>query len=228
MERGWVRIYRRVQDDKLWLFDKFSKGQAWIDMILLAAHADKIFLIRGNEVSVKRGQLAIAESTLSERWKWSRDKIRKFFKDLEKDGKIIQQKNRLISIYSIVNYDSFQTTDQTTDQTTEKQQKNHKQECKELKEEKNISKDPPFKEPTLEEVSDYCKQRGNSINPAKFIAYYESKGWKVGRSPMKNWKACIRTWEQNTHYNPVQPQASLLEQKTGVKTDMGKIINAKN
>ena len=54
-----------------------------------------------------------------------------------------------------------------------------------------------FKKPSLEEVSDYCKERNNGINPQTFIDFYESKGWLVGKSPMKDWKACIRTWERN-------------------------------
>ena len=54
-----------------------------------------------------------------------------------------------------------------------------------------------FKKPTIEEISKYCEERNNNINPNKFYDYYESKGWVVGKnSPMKNWKACIRTWEQ--------------------------------
>ena len=52
-----------------------------------------------------------------------------------------------------------------------------------------------FKKPTLEEVEAYCKERNNTINPQYFIDFYESKGWKVGNQSMKDWKACIRTWE---------------------------------
>lgn len=54
-----------------------------------------------------------------------------------------------------------------------------------------------FKKPALEEVQQYCLERKNNINAEKFIDYYESNGWKVGRNPMKDWKATIRTWEKN-------------------------------
>lgn len=53
-----------------------------------------------------------------------------------------------------------------------------------------------FKIPTIDEVSAYCRERGNGVNPQKFIDFYASKGWKVGNQPMKDWKACVRTWEQ--------------------------------
>ena len=53
-----------------------------------------------------------------------------------------------------------------------------------------------FKKPTLEEVKQYCNERKNNINPQRFIDFYESKGWMVGKNKMKDWKACIRTWEK--------------------------------
>lgn len=55
-----------------------------------------------------------------------------------------------------------------------------------------------FVKPTLDEVKNYCQERNNNIDAEKFIDYYESNGWKVGRNPMKDWKACVRTWEKNS------------------------------
>lgn len=62
-----------------------------------------------------------------------------------------------------------------------------------------------FKKPTLEEVQSYCNERKNSVDAQRFIDFYESKGWKVGRNPMKDWKACVRTWEKR---QTPQPQAN--------------------
>ena len=56
-----------------------------------------------------------------------------------------------------------------------------------------------FKKPTLEEVQEYCKERNNNIDPNNFIDFYESKDWYVGSNKMKDWKACIRTWEKRNH-----------------------------
>ena len=53
-----------------------------------------------------------------------------------------------------------------------------------------------FTPPTLQEVTDYCLERRNNVDPSRFINFYASKGWKVGNQPMKDWKACVRTWEQ--------------------------------
>lgn len=53
-----------------------------------------------------------------------------------------------------------------------------------------------FSKPCLQEIVAYCEERRNSVNAEAFFNFYESNGWKVGKSPMKDWKAAIRTWEQ--------------------------------
>ena len=57
--------------------------------------------------------------------------------------------------------------------------------------------EPRFKKPSLEDISAYCAERKNSIDPQRFFDHYESNGWKVGKATMKDWKAAIRTWEKN-------------------------------
>ena len=54
-----------------------------------------------------------------------------------------------------------------------------------------------FTPPTVEEVKAYCEERKNGIDAQHFIDYYETRGWKVGRNTMKDWKAAVRTWERN-------------------------------
>lgn len=54
-----------------------------------------------------------------------------------------------------------------------------------------------FKKPTLKEVAAYCKERKNEVDPEGWVNFYTSNGWKVGKNPMKDWKASVRTWERN-------------------------------
>lgn len=58
-------------------------------------------------------------------------------------------------------------------------------------------RDKKFIKPTVDDVMRYCKERNNNVDPERFVDYYESNGWKVGKNPMKDWKACVRTWEKN-------------------------------
>ena len=66
-----------------------------------------------------------------------------------------------------------------------------------------LDKDKPpsgvcrFAPPTTEEVSEYCKERGNKVDPQKFVDFYTMKGWMVGKNKMKDWKAAVRTWERS-------------------------------
>lgn len=63
---------------------------------------------------------------------------------------------------------------------------------------KGISKkEKKFIKPTIEEIEAYCKERNNSINPTTFYNFYEAKDWMIGKNHMKDWQACVRTWEGN-------------------------------
>ena len=69
--------------------------------------------------------------------------------------------------------------------------------------EKDIKEKTPtsrFIPPTLEEVTAYCDERNNLVNPESFINFYESKGWMVGKNKMKDWKAAVRTWEKEAGF----------------------------
>lgn len=64
-----------------------------------------------------------------------------------------------------------------------------------------------FAPPSLADVREYCIQRGNSVDPETFIDFYSSKGWKVGSEPMKDWKACVRTWEKRQNNRTANSQS---------------------
>lgn len=55
-----------------------------------------------------------------------------------------------------------------------------------------------FIKPTIKEIQNYCQERNNGVDPEQFYNFYESKGWQIGNNKMKDWKACVRTWEQRS------------------------------
>lgn len=59
-----------------------------------------------------------------------------------------------------------------------------------------------FTPPTIADVSEYCRERCNNVDPERFVDFYASKGWKVGNQSMKDWKACVRTWEKKEEHPP--------------------------
>lgn len=71
-----------------------------------------------------------------------------------------------------------------------------KREKAETETEKPKRSRPPFVKPTVEEVRAYCRERQSTVRAEAFVNFYDSKGWMVGKNPMKDWKAAVRTWEQ--------------------------------
>lgn len=85
-----------------------------------------------------------------------------------------------------------------------------------------------FIPPTLEQVKEYCSSRNNNIDPEKFFDYYQSIGWVRGRSKIKNWKACVHTWEKTEkeiHQKQSKPKSDhewqALGQEKGIKAKPG-------
>lgn len=81
----------------------------------------------------------------------------------------------------------------------------------------NIIKEKRFKKPTVEEVQSYIDEKQYHFDAESFIAYYESNGWKVGKSSMKNWKMACVTWEHT--YLQRHPNASQFKQTNQCQKD---------
>lgn len=104
MEQGWISVYRRLQDHWLWEDKPFSKGQAWIDLIMLANHEDKKIPYKGEIITCKSGDVNRSIQQLSARWGWSRDKTRKFLTMLEADGMVTVKATTHRTTITIENY----------------------------------------------------------------------------------------------------------------------------
>lgn len=119
MKRGWIKLYRKLSDNKLWTSEPFTRGQAWADLLLLANHKEDFFYVRGNRVVVERGQVGWSQLGLSKRWSWSRGKVKRFLNELEIDQQIVQQNNFVSSVITIINYEEYQGDGQQTVQQTD-------------------------------------------------------------------------------------------------------------
>ena len=72
---------------------------------------------------------------------------------------------------------------------------------KKVAEKKVSQKKERFKPPSIQQVQDYCNERKNGIQAYTFVNFYQSKGWMIGKNPMKDWRAAVRTWEQKNKEN---------------------------
>ena len=141
--------------------------------------------------------------------------VRTALKNLQSTKEITIKTTNKYSIITICKYEQYQTFDTNEQQTNNKQITNEQQtnnnngrnkESKNDKEEKEINK---RKRPSVQEVQDYCTERHNGIDAEEFIAFYESRGWKSGKTTIVDWKAAIRTWErkEKQNYRTIIPDA---------------------
>ena len=181
---------------------------AWVDLLLLANHRDVEIIFDYKPMTVKRGQYLTSVRKLSARWSWSKNRVLKFLKLLESLQMIERQSNKQRTLLTIVKYEVYQCSQDTDEDTGMDtpidtgmdtgmpQTKN----VKNGKNEKNIYRGK-FIPPTLEEVKAYCQERNNGVDPERFVNFYESKGWYIGKNKMKDWKAAVRTWENKEGNN---------------------------
>ncbi len=80
-------------------------------------------------------------------------------------------------------------------------EKKKKRNTTEIEKEIVIKADKPpqtrFSPPSVDEVKAYCQEKGYRIDPEHFVDFYQSNGWRVGKNPMRDWKAAVRNWAKN-------------------------------
>ena len=110
---GFVKMSRKFMTSEMWEENRvFSKAEAWIDLLFMAAHDETTNIVAGFEVPLRRGELVASDSYLMRRWRWSRNKVRLFLKTLELQERIDcldhETANQAGRIVFILNYDHYQ------------------------------------------------------------------------------------------------------------------------
>ncbi|HCL03103.1 MAG TPA: hypothetical protein DHW61_11970 [Lachnoclostridium phytofermentans] len=202
--KGWISLQRKIQDCWIWKEKPFSKGQAWIDMLLLANHSDNEFLLGNELMNVQRGSFITSEVKLSDRWGWSRTKVRAFLELLVNQKMIDKKSDNKKTTLTIVKYSDYQNIETAKEQqkNSEKTSKKHQKNTNNNdNNDNNVNNDNKsnssrFTPPTLEEVRTYCLERKNTVDASRWVDFYSSKGWMVGKNKMTDWKSAVRTWER--------------------------------
>lgn len=125
MQQGWITLHRSLLDNFLWEDKPFTKGQAWVDLLLNANHEDKKIMFDGSVVEVKRGEKITSIRQLSERWGWSTTKTKKFLNVLQSEKMLTYFSNSKKTTYTVVNYNKYQDLNNSKS-NTEVTQKKHR------------------------------------------------------------------------------------------------------
>lgn len=195
LANGWVKLDRSIMEHWLWDDKPFSYGQAWMDLIMLANHADTKSVYGGKVVKFKAGTVNRSVLSLSKRWGWNRKKTAKFLKILEDDEMVTTIGTTMGTTITIVNYSKFQNQGTTTGATKGATKGQRRDTNKNVKNEKNVisssaSAPTTHTAPTLEEISQYCEANGISTDTIRFYQYNNAKGWKM------DWKEALTAWIQ--------------------------------
>jgi hypothetical protein len=205
---GWIRLHRQIMDSPEWLAEPFTRGQAWVDLLLLANHSPGFIRKRGVMVAVDRGMIGYSEDALAERWKWSRGKVRRFFAELARlsqvsrkiSEKTVPKNTSVSSLIYIENYDKYQA-DSTESSTEDGRKTVQEQEEKEEKENtpaenlsgkilklKNRYQDSALIDQALSAI---CSTRkSNKISDGVLLAVLE----KMDRYPVNQVEAGIKVY----------------------------------
>lgn len=143
MRGGYIKLFRSITANPLWLDDKFTPGQAWVDLLLLANFKTGHIRVRGNRIEVMRGQVGWSMERLAKRWQWSRTRVSRFLNELETSGQIVQQKNFVTTVLTITNYERYQRMIQQTEQQTMQQKDSRRDSRRCTNEELNKLNQPP-------------------------------------------------------------------------------------
>lgn len=160
-DKGYIKLNRSIEDNWIWDEKPFSKGQAWIDLLLMANYQDKNFQYGGEIIQGKRGCVYRSILFLADRWGWSRDKTTRFLRKLEMDKMIHLNPTKHNTTITIINYCFYQdkpTTNKTTSNTTTRQQPDNNptytRNIKKYKERKEINNKPSAEEDLIDDPDD--------------------------------------------------------------------------
>ena len=92
MLNGWIKVHRGIVKHDLWTRERFTFGQAWMDLLLHANFEPKPAVVNGMSFMVERGQIAWSQTTMGERWQWNRKRVKRFLDELEMEGMIVQSR----------------------------------------------------------------------------------------------------------------------------------------
>jgi archaellum component FlaD/FlaE len=192
---GWIKLHRQITDWE-W-YDDHNTFRLFMHLLLKANHKERSY--RGVKIEV--GCIMTGRELLSKETGLSVQQIRTCLERLKSTNEITIKSNKQGTIIQVVKYKDYQVTtnESTTNQPTSNQQVTTNKNVKKEKNDNNT-----FTPPSAIEVLDYCIERKNFVNAETFIDFYESKGWMVGRNKMKDWKACVRTWEKSNTEQPKQ------------------------
>jgi hypothetical protein len=107
---GYIKFYRKIRENSLWLEPRrFSKVEAWIDLLLRANHKERVVLKGYEHVCIKAGELVASQVKLADAWGWHRETVGEFLDLLQSDNQIVYKTSNRFTLITIRNWDKYQS-----------------------------------------------------------------------------------------------------------------------
>lgn len=214
---GYIKLYRRMMKWG-WYTDTPTKC-VFLHLLFLACYEPCYY----KGVQLEPGQAVSSIRQIATDTGLTVKQVRTAINHLKETQEVAQSPCGKFSVFTVNNYNDYQCAG--TDEGKQRAQKGHSEgtdpNIKKNKEVKNTPYNPPqgdesvpiskrFVPPTPEEVNTYCRERNNGIDGKEFCDFYASKGWMIGKSKMKDWKAAVRTWERSRQQT-AQPERKWID-----------------
>ena len=198
VQNGFVALHRSLLSWG-WHADP-ATGWLFVNLLLMANWTDSDW----QGMTIKRGQLITGRKALAAQTGLSERQIRTALDHLKSTNELTIKSTNKFSLITIVNYGKFQDVQSDIDQQNDQQvdqrpTSNRPQLNKDNKEQQGVKTRKRFTPPAVEDVEAYCRERGNAVDAQRFVDFYTASGWMRGKTPIRDWKACVRTWERNAN-----------------------------
>lgn len=205
--QGFIKLHRKIQDH--WLYQeerKFSRYEAWLDLIMMANHKQTKVLLGNELVQAQRGQVITSEAKLMKKWKWGKSRLRTFLEILENDGMIIKKSDRKKTVINIENYCIYHDKKDETEPPTDHKQTDNKPQSDTIKNDKNV------------------KNEEEDIPYSEIVSYLNDKANKKYKASTPKTKQSIHArWEQGFRLSDFK-QVIDIKVNEWTNTDMEKYI----
>jgi len=213
MQQGWIKLHRSLLDNFLWHEKRrFSKAEAWVDILLRANFAKGTMLINGVKLNLEPGQFATTIVHLSERWGWSRTKVSSFLNTLVQEQMISIEKTSKYTLLTIVKWGFYQQDEQekSIKKTLKEQQKdNKKTQKKNDKNNKNVNNTP-------------LTPQGEAALENGFDAFWETYPKKIGKEAAR--KAWMRAHPDQALFDKIMQAIADAKASEQWRKDNGQYI----
>ena len=202
-DSGFIVIQRKITEWQY--FDCPTALYLWIRILVKANWKDGWFAGK----PIPRGSFATSIGNFADEINLHPNTVRKWLKKFEQAGQITVKSTNKYTLITVVNYAKYQ--DVPDDRVKQDVNQDVKQSVNQdvnqrvdnrTNKQRNQLTNKRFSVPTIQEIRDYIREKGYNVDAERFFNYYESNGWKVGKNPMKSWKAALATWNSNESPKP--------------------------